>query len=133
MRFAHLFYGILKKQLVLKGICTEEDWETWKNDITVDFVKDNHFTELRDIEVLRERVQTLDMVQNYVGEYYSKEWVQKNVLMLSDEDIENMKKEIDGETEEEPEEEPQEVPQQEEPPTDGGQKHSIDINVKGNN
>ena len=132
MRFAHLFYGILKKQLVLKGVCTEEDWESWKNDVTVDFVKDNHFTELRDIEVLRERVQTLDMVQNYVGEYYSKEWVQKNVLMLSDEDIENMKKEIDGETEEEPEEEPQEVPQQEQPPADG-QKHSIDINVKGNN
>ena len=107
MRFAHLFYGILKKQLVLKGICTEEDWESWKNDITVDFVKDNHFTELRDIEVLRERIQTLDMVQNYVGEYYSKEWVQKNILMLSDEDVDNMKKEIDGETEEEPEEEPE--------------------------
>ena len=105
MRFAHLFYGILKKQLILKGICTEEDWESWKNDITVDFVKDNHFTELRDIEVLRERIQTLDMVQNYVGEYYSKEWIQKNVLMLSDEDIDNMKKEIDGETEEQPEEE----------------------------
>ncbi len=107
MRFAHLFYGILKKQLVLKGICTEEDWESWKNDITVDFVKDNHFTELRDIEVLRERIQTLDMVQNYVGEYYSKEWVQKNILMLSDEDVDNMKKEIDGESEEEPEEEPE--------------------------
>ena len=132
MRFAHLFYGILKKQLVLKGICTEEDWELWKNDITVDFVKDNHFTELRDIEILRERVQTLDMVQNYVGEYYSKEWIQKNVLMLSDEDIEKMKKEIDGEADEEPEEEPQEVPQ-EQPPAETGQKHSIDINVKGNN
>ncbi len=107
MRFAHLFYGILKKQLILKGICTEEDWESWKNDITVDFVKDNHFTELRDIEVLRERIQTLDMVQNYVGEYYSKEWVQKHILMLSDEDVDNMKKEIDGETEEEPEEGPE--------------------------
>ena len=111
MRFAHLFYGILKKQLVLKGICTEEDWESWKNDITVDFVKDNHFTELRDIEVLRERIQTLDMVQNYVGEYYSKEWVQKNILMLSDEDVDNMKKEIDGESDEEPEE----VPEQQAP------------------
>ena len=131
-RFAHLFYGILKKQLVLKGICTEEDWEDWKSDITVDFVKDNHFTEMRDIEVLRERVQTLDMLQNYVGEYYSKEWIQKNVLMLTDEDIENMKKEIDGEAAEEPEEEPVEEPQQEVPPA-GGQKHSIDINVKGNN
>jgi len=132
MRFAHLFYGILKKQLILKGICTEEDWEDWKNDITVDFIKDNHFTEMRDIEVLRERIQTLDMVQNYVGEYYSKEWIQKNILMLSDEDIEQMKKEIDGETEEEPEEEPQQEPQ-DVPQAGGGQKHSIDINVKGNN
>ena len=131
MRFSHLFYGILKKQLIMKGICTEEDWESWKNDITVDYVRDNHFTELRDAEVLRERLQTLDIMQNYVGEYYSKEWVQKNVLMLSDEDITKMSKEIAGETEEEPEE-PQEVPQQEEPPV-GGQKHSIDINVKGNN
>ena len=133
MRFAHLFYGILKKQLILKGICTEEDWEDWKNDITVDFVKDNHFTELRDIEILRERIQTLDQVQNYVGEYYSKEWVQKNVLMLSDEDIDKMKKEIDGEEAEAPDEEkppvPEETPQE---PADG-QKHSIDINVKGNN
>ena len=110
MRFAHLFYGILKKQLILKGICTEEDWEEWKSDITVDFIRDNHFTELRDIELLRERVQTLDMVQNYVGEYYSKEWIQKNVLMLSDEDIENMKKEIDGEQAEAPDEEPAEEP-----------------------
>ena len=131
MRFAHLFYGILKKQLILKGICTEEDWEDWKSDITVDFVRDNAFTELRDIEILRERIQTLDMVQQYVGEYYSKEWVQKNILMLSDEDIEGMKKEIDGEAAEEPEEEPQEVPQ-EQPPAETGQKHSIDINVKGN-
>src|SRR5210317_816943 len=112
MRFSHLFYGILKKQLILKGICTEEDWEDWKNDITVDYVRDNHFAELRDNEMLRERVQTLDMVSNYVGEYYSKEWVQKNILMLSDEDIEKMKKEIEGEEEEVPEEEPEQAPQQ---------------------
>jgi hypothetical protein len=113
MRFSHLFYGILKKQLVLKGICTDEDWENWKNDITVDYIRDNHFTELRDMEVLRERLQTLDMVQQYVGEYYSKEWIQKNILMLSDEDVENMRKEIDGESEEKPEEEPeQQAPSQ---------------------
>jgi len=133
MRFAHLFYGILKKQLILKGICTEEDWEDWKNDITVDFVKDNHFTELRDIEILRERIQTLDQVQNYVGEYYSKEWVQKNVLMLSDEDIEKMKKEIDGEEAEAPNEEEPPVPEETPQEPAGSQKHSIDINVKGNN
>ena len=104
MRFAHLFYGILKKQLILKGICTDEDWESWKNDITVDFVKDNHFTELRDAEVMRERIQTLDMMQNYVGEYFSKEYIQKNILLLSDEDIEKIKKEIAGEEAEAPEE-----------------------------
>jgi hypothetical protein len=103
MRFAHLFYGILKKQLILKGIITEEDWENWKNDITVDYIRDNHFTELRDMEVLRERLQTMDMVQQYVGEYYSKEWIQKNVLMLSDEDVEKMNKEIQGENPDEPE------------------------------
>jgi hypothetical protein len=107
MRFAHLFYGILKKQLILKGICTDEDWESWKNDITVDFVKDNHFTELRDAEVMRERIQTLDMMQNYVGEYFSKEYIQKNILLLSDEDIEKIKKEIAGEEAEAPEEEPE--------------------------
>ena len=111
MRFSHLFYGILKKQLILKGICTEEDWEDWKNDITVDFVKDNHFTELRDAEVMRERIQTLDMLQNYVGEYFSKEWIQKNILMLSEEDVEKMKKEISGEEAEAPNEEPEQQAQ----------------------
>lgn len=106
-RFAQLFYDILRKQLILKGIITQEDWDTMKNDIVVDYVRDNHFTELRDSELLRERIQTLDQISNYVGDYYSKEWIQKNVLQLSDEDIEKMKKEIAGETEEEPEEEPQ--------------------------
>ena len=121
MRFAHLFYGILKKQLIIKGICTEQDWEEWKGDITVDYIRDNHFTELRDLDVLRERIQTLDQVQNYVGDYYSKEWVQKNILMLSDEEIDNMKKEIEGETEEAPDDE--EEPQQQD--QSSGQKFEL--------
>ena len=101
-RFAHLFYDILRKQLILKGIITQEDWDTMKNDVVLDYVRDNHFTELRDAEILREKVQTLDQISNYVGEYFSKEWIQKNVLHLSDEDIETMKNQISGETEEEP-------------------------------
>ena len=117
MRFAHLFYGILKKQLIIKGICTEQDWEEWKGDITVDYIRDNHFTELRDLDVLRERIQTLDQVQNYVGDYYSKEWVQKNILMLTDEEIDNMKKEIEGETEEAPDDD--EEPQQQQDQSSG--------------
>ena len=97
MRFSHLFYGILKTQLLMKGIITEEDWNQWKNDLTVDYQKDNHFTELRDAEMLQNRLETLDRVQNYVGEYFSKEWIMKNVLHLSDDDIERMAKEIKGE------------------------------------
>jgi hypothetical protein len=106
-RFAHLFYDILKKQLILKGVITEEDWNGIKNDIVLDFVRDNHFTELKDAELLREKLQTLDQISNYVGEYFSKEWVQKNVLQFSDEDIEGINKEISGEQEEQPDEEEQ--------------------------
>ena len=96
-RFAHLFYGVLKKQLILKGIITEEDWNTWKEDIYVDYVKDNHFTELKEAELVRERLQTLDMTQQYVGEFFSKAWIMKNVLHLDDEQIEDMKQEIQDE------------------------------------
>lgn len=114
----------------MKGVCTEDDWDEWKSDITVDYIKDNHFAELRDAEMLQNRLESLDRVQNYVGEYFSKEWVMKNVLMLSDENIEEMQKQMDGEEEQEPEEEPQAPPEQEVPQQEPqGQKHSIDINV----
>tara|TARA_Y100000033_G_scaffold32121_1_gene30721 strand:- start:293 stop:1423 length:1131 start_codon:yes stop_codon:yes gene_type:complete len=96
-RFSHLFYGILKTQLIMKGIVTEEDWNEWKSDLTIDYQKDNHFAELRDAEMLTNRLESLDRVQNYVGEYFSKEWVMKNVLHLTDDDIERMAKEIKGE------------------------------------
>lgn len=96
-KFSTLFLEILKKQLMLKGIITTEDWETWRNDIVVDFVSDNHFAELRNAELVRERLQTLDMTQQYVGEFYSKQWVMKNILNLNEEEIEQMKKEMDEE------------------------------------
>ena len=86
-RFSMLFLEILKKQLVMKGLITEEDWNEWKNDLVVDYTRDNHFTELKDAELLRERLQTLDQVSQYVGDYFSKEWVMKNVLMFNDDDI----------------------------------------------
>jgi hypothetical protein len=101
-RFAHLFYDILRKQLILKGIVTQEDWDTMKNDVVIDYVRDNHFTELKNSELFRERIQTLDQMSQYVGQYFSKEWVQKNVLQLSDEDVEQMNKQMSGENEEDP-------------------------------
>jgi len=91
-RFAHLFMGILKTQLVLKGIVTDQDWVDMKEDILIDFMRDNHFTELKETEILRERIQTLDQMSNYIGEYFTKEWVMKNVLMFSDDDIEQLAK-----------------------------------------
>ena len=96
-RFSTLFTAILKKQLILKGVITEQDWAEWKGFITVDFQRDNHFTELKDAELLQNRLQTLDQVSQYVGEYFSREWAMKNVMMMSDEDIEEMKKQVEGE------------------------------------
>jgi len=90
-RFGYIFLGMLKVQLLLKGIITEDDWQGMRNHIIVDFARDNHFTELKDSELLRERIQTLDAMRDYIGEYFSKEWVQKNVLHFTDDDIDNMK------------------------------------------
>ena len=97
MRFSHVFLEILKKQLLLKGGLTELDWDSWKEDLAVDYVRDNHFTELKDTELIRERMQTMDQIQQYVGEYFSKEWVMKNVLRLSDEDMKDMKTQMSDE------------------------------------
>ena len=129
-RFNALFYSILKKQLILKGIITEEDWDEWKNDIVVDYLRDNHFTELRDLEVLRERVQMLDQMQQYVGEYFSKEWVFKHVLHMDDDDIEQMKEQISDETESgDIEQQSDETEQPEEPQQPQGTNHTINLKV----
>ena len=96
-RFDNLFYNILKKQLILKGVITQEDWDTWKEDINIEYVRDSHFTELKDAELLRERLQTLDMMQQYVGEFFSKEYVMKNVLFMDDDQMGDMKKQIEDE------------------------------------
>lgn len=96
-RFSTLFTNILKKQLILKGIITEQDWETWRTDIYVDYARDNHFTELKDAELLQNRLGILDQVSQYTGEYFSREWIMKNVMQFSDEDIQNMKDQVEAE------------------------------------
>ena len=97
-KFSHLFIGILKKQLILKGVCTEQDWEAWKNEIQVDYTRDNHFSELKDSELLRERLGTMDQISAYVGEYFSREWVMKNVMIFDDQGVEDMIKQVEAET-----------------------------------
>ena len=109
-RFSMLFLEILKKQLVMKGLITEEDWNEWKNDLIIDYTRDNHFTELKDAELLRERLQTLDQVSQYVGDYFSKEWVMKNVLQFDDDDIKQVVQQSD---EEQPTDDQQNLPDEE--------------------
>jgi len=112
-RFSMLFLEILKKQLVMKGLITEEDWNEWKNDLVVDYTRDNHFTELKDAELLRERLQTLDQVSQYVGDYFSKEWVMKNVLQFNDEDIKQVSQQSDEEQPTDNETDQQNIPDEE--------------------
>ena len=101
-RFSWIFNIILEKQLVLKGIMTPDDFAKIRNDIRYDFIKDNYFEELKNAEIIRERMSTLRDVEEYKGEYFSKSWIQKNVLMMSDEDIEEIQDEMEIEKENEP-------------------------------
>jgi hypothetical protein len=80
--------------LILKKIITESDWEHWRSDIVVDYVRDNHFTELKETEILNGRLATLNDMQQFVGDYFSKEWIMKNVLRFDDEQIQEMKDQV---------------------------------------
>ena len=100
-----MFIGILRQQLVLKGIITDSDWlELFHNRVRIDYYKDNHYTELKDAEVFRERLGLMDQASQYVGEYVSKSWVMKNVFRFNEDEIEAMELEIqnEGPTEDEP-------------------------------
>ena len=96
-KFATLFDDVLRVQLVLKKICTEEEWKEFKEDVYYDFKKDNNFDELKESELLMNRIATLQAVDPYVGRYYSMQWVRKNVLMMDDEDIEEIQAQIEEE------------------------------------
>lgn len=93
-KFSQLFDDALRIQLALKGICSQEEWEQFKEDIYYDFKKDNNFTELREAELLRERMTTLQTIDPYIGKYFSQTWVKKHVLRMSDEEIKAMDKEM---------------------------------------
>jgi hypothetical protein len=96
-KFSEIFDQALRVQCVLKGICTAEEFDEFKENIYYDFIKDNNFAELKEAELVRERLSLLGSVDPYVGRYYSMEWIQRNVLRLSDDDIKEMQKQIDKE------------------------------------
>ncbi len=97
-RFASLFNDMLKTQLILKNIVTPEDWDTLSDHIQYDFVYDNHFAELKETELLNERLGVVAAVDPYVGKYFSLDYVRRKILKQKDEEVieidKQMKQEI---------------------------------------
>lgn len=96
-RFSILFDELMARQLALKGICSLDEWNIFKQYIHYDFVKDNNFVELKEAELLQNRVATLNTVDPYIGKYFSKRWVQKNILRMDEEEITTMQEQIEEE------------------------------------
>ena len=94
MRFSQLFEKVLEKQLVLKQIMTLEEWNEIKDFVRYDFMEDNHFTELKENEIMNERVNGLGAIDPYMGRYFSQRWARKHVLRMTDEEMEQMDQEI---------------------------------------
>jgi len=98
-KFTELFNDILRTQLILKGIINEEDWQSVRDSITYDFLQDGHFAELKNTELMRERLQLANEMRDYIGKFYSVEYVRKNILKQNEREIEDIdnqiKKEID--------------------------------------
>ena len=94
-RFNALFYEALRVQLIAKNIIRPEEWDDLRKAMTFVYDLDNHFTELKDNEILMQRIQMLQQMEQYVGKYYSASWVKKNVLQLTDDEIKEMESEIE--------------------------------------
>ena len=93
-KFAFIFHDVLRTQLILKGIITPEDWEDMEENIQYDFLFDNHFSELRDAELMNTRLDILMKVDAFVGKYYSIEYVRKQILRQSDIEFEEIDKQM---------------------------------------
>ena len=93
-KFTEIFNDILRTQLVLKAVITEEDWLTVRDFIQYDFLQDGHFAELKDSELLLERVRLANEIRDYVGKYYSVEYVRKKILRQNEREIEDINNQI---------------------------------------
>jgi hypothetical protein len=101
-KFVPMFTDILKTQLLLKGVIAPEDWPLIQEHVQYDFLQDGHFAELKDAELLNDRIQALDGIQSYIGTFFSKEYVLKKVLRMNDSEIDNMRVQINKELEIDP-------------------------------
>ena len=96
-KFSLIFIEALRVQLILKGVISPNDWSTIEESINIDFIEDNYFSELKEFEILRERLEMLQLVEEQIGKYYSREWVRRNILHQSDEDILKINDQIEKE------------------------------------
>ena len=96
-RFTHLFNGLLEIQLILKGVLSKADWEEMRNSINYQFAEDNYFSELKQTEIMTERLRLANEVDPMVGKYYSMKWVRSNVLYMTDQEMKEVDKEIEAE------------------------------------
>ena len=86
-RFSNLFHDILKTQLILKNVVTPEEWEKMSDHIQYDFLYDNHFAELKDSELMQERLGLLATADPYIGKYYSVDYIRRKILRQTDDEI----------------------------------------------
>ena len=98
-KFTELFNDLLKTQLILKKVISEEDWHTISHNLQYDFLQDGHFAELKQSEMMRERIQLVNEMRDMVGKYFSVEYMRKNVLKQSESEIAEMNKQIKQEIE----------------------------------
>jgi hypothetical protein len=93
-RFSEMFQDMLKTQLILKGVISPEDWDDMKEHIQYDYLFDNHFNELKEIEMMNQRITTVTQMDPFVGKYFSVEYVRRNILNQSDKDYREIDKQM---------------------------------------
>ena len=104
-KFTELFNDILKTQLILKGVIAEEDWGVILANIQYDFLQDGHFAELKQSEMLKDRLSLADMMRDYIGTFYSKEYIRKHILRQSEREMDEIDSQIDKEKADNPQQE----------------------------
>ena len=98
-KFSSIFLDALRVQLIAKGIIRADEWDEMSDQIRFDFQRDNHFTEMKNSEIINSRLALLQIIDPYVGKYFSMNWVKENVLMMTEDDIKEMDKEMEQDRE----------------------------------
>ena len=99
VKFFDLFLNALRVQLIMKGIMTEDDWNLISPDIQFDYTKDSYFTELKENEILKERIEALQGLDDFIGKFYSIEYIRKNILKQTEEEMREIDSQIEKEKE----------------------------------